>query len=301
MSIDVSLTRPSVRQLLFTLRGASKHLSDRAVLAALFVTLFSLNYAANLIDVLTNISAVDNDLTHSRTITGAEILGFVAIVVILKDLKTDRVLRWWDFVAIIAITIASLYPSPLCRAIAMTCLGVLFVLRSDRRIASLGQLCIGLVWIDFWGPLILSLIAPWLLPVESKFAYLTVSLFGPFSLDGLIISNGSGFAIKVIEGCSAFHNTITTAFIWLSLIKIQRLDFHFKHFVVLAIGVTFVVLLNTARIGIMAVSESQYVFWHTGPGLWVVKVVMLGAVLGLFYFSLRPAQKRIAFSGEASS
>jgi hypothetical protein len=293
MTLEISPTTPSVRRVLFSqLRSAIKYLDDRVVLTALFVTLFFLNYAGNLIDALTNISAVENDLTHSRTITGAEVLGFVAIAVVLKDLSTDRVLRWWDFVAIIGVTIASFYPSPLSRAIAMTCLGLLFVVRSDKRIVSLGQLCIGLVWIDFWGALILSLIEPWLLPVESRFAYLAVSLFGPFSLDGLIISNGSGFAIKVGEPCSAFHNTITTAFIWLSLIKIQKLDFHFKHFVVLGVGLTVVVLLNTARLGILAASESQYVFWHMGPGLWIVKIVMLSTVLGLFYFGLRPSQRR---------
>ncbi len=45
----------------------------------------------------------------------------------------------------------------------------------------------------------------------------------------------------------------------------------------------------------MAVSQNQYLFWHMGPGLWVVKVVMLGAVLSLFYFGLYPrAQMRMA-------
>jgi hypothetical protein len=295
MTIEVTPTRPSARRAVFSqLRDAIKSLDDRAVLTAVFIALFFLNYAASLIDALTNLSAVDNDLTHSRTITGAEVLGFFAIAVVLKDLSTDRVLKWWDFVAIIAVTMASFYPSPLSRAIAMTGLGLLFVARSDKRFASLGQLCVGLVWIDFWGALVLSLIGPWLLPIESRFAYLAVSLFGPFSLDGLVISNGGGFAIKVIEPCSAFHNTITTAFIWLSLIKIQRLEFHLKYFGVLAIGLAFVILLNTARIGIMAVSKSEYLFWHMGPGLWIVKFVMLGVVLGLFYFGLRPPQTRTA-------
>ena len=297
MTIDVS-PGPSRRKVVATRDDLLKHLNDRVVLAAVFVTLFLLNYAGNLFDAVTNISAVQNDLTHSRTITGAEILGFVAIAVVLKDLKTDRVLRWLYFLAIIGVTVASFYPSSMSRAIAMTCLGLLFLIRSDKRITSLGQLCIGLVWIDFWGPLVLSLIGPWLLPIESRFAYLAVSLFGSFSLDGLVISNGSGFAIKLIEGCSAFHNTITTAFIWLSLIKIQKLDFHFKHLAVLATGVATVILLNTGRIGIMAVSRSQYDFWHTGPGLWVVKIVMLSTVLGIFYIGLRP-QKRNRFVSPA--
>ena len=254
------------------------------------MALFSLNYTGSLIDAVANISAVENDLTHSRTAIGAVIFGFVAVAVVLTDLKSDRVLRWWDFLAALGVTVASFYPSPVSRAIAMTCLGLLFIVRSDKRIASLGQLCIGLVWIDFWGSLVLSFIAPWLLPVEAALAYLALSLFGPFSLHGITISNASGFALMVAEPCSAFHNTIITSFIWLSLIKIQRFSFRLKHFVVLAIGLIAVILLNTARIGLMAVSDSQYLFWHMGPGLWVVKIVMLTAVLGLFYLGLRPGE-----------
>jgi hypothetical protein len=293
MTVPVSPTRPSVREFVGTrLHDAINHLNDRVVLTAVFVTLFSLNYAGSLIDAVANISAVENDLTRSRTASGAAIFGFVAVAVVLTDLKSDRVLRWWDFLAALGIAIASFYPSQVSRAIAMTCLGLLFIVRSDKRIASLGQLCIGLVWIDYWGSLVLSFIAPWLLPVEAALAYLALSLFGPFSLHGITISNASGFALMVAEPCSAFHNTIITAFIWLSLIKIQRLPFRLKHFVVLAIGLIAVVLLNTARIGIMAVSDSQYLFWHTGSGLWVVKIVMLTAVLGLFYLGLRPGEAR---------
>jgi hypothetical protein len=293
MTIDVSSAQPSPRRVVFVqLREAIKSLDDRFVLTALFVILFIFNYAPNLMDALANISAVENDLTHSRTITGAEILGFVAIAVVLKDLKADRVLKWSDFVAVIGIAIASVYPSSVSRAIAMTYLGLLFVPRTDKRLASLGQLCLGLVWIDFWGPLVLTSIKDWLLPIETAFAYLPLSFFGSFSSHGMIIANDNGWAIRIIEACSAFHNTITAAFMWLSLIKIQRLDFRPRYFGILAIGVAVVVLLNTARIGIMAVSQSQYLFWHMGPGLWVVKIVMLSAVLGLFYFGLSPAQKR---------
>jgi hypothetical protein len=155
-----------VRELVVThLHDAIKHLNDRVVLTAVFVALFSLYYAGNLIDAVANISAVENDLTHSRTASGAETLGFVAIAVVLKDLKTDRVLRWWDFIAILGIALAFLYPSPVFRAIAMTCLGLLFIARSDKRIASLGQLCIGLVWIDFWGSVVFNFAGPLLLPI----------------------------------------------------------------------------------------------------------------------------------------
>jgi hypothetical protein len=272
-------------------------LSDRVVLASTFFALFCLNYAPTLLDALPNLFSLDNDLSHSRTVSSAEILGFAAIAVVLSDLKSDRVLRWLDYVATIGIAIACVYPSQLIRAIAVTGLGLLFVARSDKRLASLGQLCIGLVWIDFWGPLVLESIKQWLLPLEADFAFVPLSVFGWFALDGTVISNNGGFAIQVAEPCSAFHNTITTAFIWLALMKIIRAEFHLRHYCFLAIALAFVVLLNTARISIMAVSESQYLFWHVGPGLWIVKVTMLGTMLGLFYLCARtPHQEKLSLA-----
>jgi hypothetical protein len=269
-------------------------ITDRVVLAAVFIALFYLIYAPHLFDALPKIFAVDDDLNHSRTVSSAQILGFVAIaVIIFRDLKADRVLRRWHFVVIAGVMVASLYPSAAIRAIAVTCLGLLFVARSDQRIASLGQLCIGLVWIDYWGPLVLDLIKPWLMPIEAEFAFLPLSLFGSFSLDGNMITNSTGYAIQVFEPCSAFHNTITSAFIWLSLMKIMKVDFHLRQYCFLALALTVVVLLNTARISILAVSEDQYLFWHMGPGLWIVKLTMLTTILGLFYLSVeaqRPSE-----------
>jgi hypothetical protein len=267
---------------------AISHLSDRVVLIVVFVALFLLNYAGNVIEAVTNISSVDNDLAHSRTASGAQVLGFVAVAIVLADLKSDRVLRWWDYLAVFCITLVSVYPSPTLRAIAMTCVGLLFVVRADKRLASFGQLCIGLVWIDFWGSLALSLISSWLLPVETALAYLPLSFLGKFSLQGITISSGNDFTLMVGEPCSAFHNTIITTFIWLSLIKIQRLSFRLEYFKVLMIGLATIIALNTIRICLMSFSDNQYLFWHMGPGLWIVKIVMLTTVLVLFYFGLRP-------------
>jgi hypothetical protein len=146
MTAHVSPTRLSVREFVARhLQDAISHLNDRVVLTVVFVALFSLNYTGSLIDAVANFSAVENDLTHSRTAAGAAIFGFVAVAVVLKDLNSDHVLRWGDFLAVFGIAIASFYPSEVSRAIAMTCLGLLFIVRSDKRIASLGRLCIGLV------------------------------------------------------------------------------------------------------------------------------------------------------------
>ena len=166
------------------LRDAIRHVNDRVVLVVFFILLFYFYYWANLLHGFANLFSVESDVTVSRTLGGAEILGLAAVAVVLKDLKSDRVLRWWDFVAITATAIASIYSSRTFGAIGVTCLGVLFVARSDKRIASLGQLCLGFAWLGFWGPLALDLIKPWLLPIETALAYAPLSFLGSFSLHG---------------------------------------------------------------------------------------------------------------------
>ena len=183
---------------------------------------------------------------------------------------------WFDLAAIFAIAIIIVHPWRSIGALAITGLGILFVFcRSDRRLASLGQLCLGLAWIDLWGPIVMGLINQWLLPIETALAHLPLSLFGSFSLAGNVILGANGHDVLVLEPCSAFRNTIAMAFVWLSLMKILRLDFSFWNVYILAIGVAIVVLLNTARIGVMAFSYDQYIFWHLGPGLTIVKITML--------------------------
>jgi len=293
MTIDVFRARLSRGKGIFAqVRDTVEQPTDRILLMALFASLFCLNYGA----LLFNLAAGERLIfPTSHTVSGAEIIGFIAIAVVLKDLRADPVLRWWDFVAIAGIAIAAIaliHPWRSVGALVISGLGLLFIGRSDRRLASLGQLCIGLAWIDFWGPLVLRLIEQWLLPIETALAYIPLSLFGSFSLAGNTILGPNGHGVEVLEPCSAFHNTITTAFIWLSLMKIQRLDFRLRHFCILAVGLAIVVLLNTARIAVMAHSYNEYVFWHLGPGLVIVKFTMLTVVFVLFYFGLnrKPSQ-----------
>jgi hypothetical protein len=73
--------------------------------------------------------------------------------------------------------------------------------------------------------------------------------------------------------------------------KIMKMDFHLRQYCFLALALAVVVLLNTARISILAISENQYLFWHMGPGLWIVKLTMLTTILGLFYFSVDAAKR----------
>ena len=285
MAIDVFFPKPSRRaSIVSQVRDAIEHPTDRIVLGALFVSLFCLSYFAQLFDLNAGERLI---FSTTRTVSGAEIVGFVAIAVVLKDLKADHVLRWWDFAIISSLAIFLIHPWRSNGALAISALGLLFIGRGDKRLSSLGQLCLGLAWIDFWGPFVMGLIEQCLLPIETAIAYIPLSLFGSFSLIGNVILGENGHDIAILEPCSAFRNTINVAFIWLAFIKILRLEFRARHFYILALAMVVVVLINTARIDLMAISLEWYIFWHVGPGLLIVKFAMLSIVFGLFYFGLR--------------
>jgi len=292
MTIDVFHTKPSRLIGIFAqIRDAVEKPTDRLVLMALFACLFCVNYGVQFF----NFGAGERLITSATyTVSGAELIGFIAIAAVLKDLKSDRLLHRWDFIAIATMAIALIHPWRSIGALIITCLALMFIGRNDKRLASLGQLCIGLAWIDLWGPLVMGLIDQWLLPVETALAYIPLSWFGSFSHVGNVILGANGHDVEILEPCSAFRNTMTIAFIWLSLMKIQRLDFQLRYFSILVAGLGIVVLINTARIAVMAHSYEQYVFWHLGPGLIIVKFTMLSLVFGLFYFGLQRKPSRAA-------
>ena len=143
-----------------------KEPSDRDVLAAFFATLFLQVYLWR--------TFIDG---HSEVSLGtAELIGFAAIASMLQRLNSDRILRSWDYVVIALGGVAIVHPWSRVGPLVLTVLGLLFIFRSDRRRASLGQLCLGLAWIGLWGPLVFRLIEPWFLPMETALGYLPLSI-----------------------------------------------------------------------------------------------------------------------------
>jgi hypothetical protein len=220
-------------------------------------------------------------------IGAAELIGFAAIASMLQRLNSDRILRSWDYIAIAVGGIAIVHPWSRVGAVVLTVLGLLFIFQSDRRRASIGQLCLGLAWLDLWGPLVFRVIEPWFLPMETAVGYLPLSMFGSFSLVGNAILSDAGHGVVVNPACSVFANTIRTTFIWLAMVKVQGTEFRSWHFRVLALSLVTVFLLNTSRLGLMAYSYNGYLFWHESYGASIMSWTMLATVIGLFCFGLR--------------
>ena len=127
-------------RLLERIRAIIKEPSDRNILAAFFAALFLQVYLPRAFIAPAGIS-----------LGAAELIGFAAIASMLQRLNSDRILRSWDYVAIVFGGVAIVHPWSRVGAVVLTVLGLLFIFRSDRRRASIGQLCLGLAWLDLWG------------------------------------------------------------------------------------------------------------------------------------------------------
>lgn len=231
--------------------------SDRVILWAFFASFFVLHYVDRLLRLR------GDAITDLKT---AEVLGFVAVGFVLIRLGGHSVLRAWDLAILGMAALTIVHPWPPAGGVALTFLGAIFALRRDRSLASLGQLCLGLAWIELWGFKVLAFVAHWLLPLETAISYWALSLFGQFSLLGNSIGGESGHRIIVFNGCSVFQNTILISFMWLALVKIQGLRFHAWQYAVLAISLVALMMLNTARLALMAYSYEGYEYWHNQAG-----------------------------------
>ena len=260
--------------------AATRNPSDQVVLIAFFSALFALHFGLRLA------SPAFAD-PGAAAFNAAQMLGFAAIAVVLERIGGDRILQRRDFTAIMIAAIMLVHPWQGAGVFVMTGLGLWFLRRRDRCLVSLGQLCLGLACLEFWGRAALTLVADGLLPLETALAFAATSPFGPVKLVGNSILASNWIGISVYAQCSALNAMFATTFIWLSLVKIENSEFQRWQFQVLAKALLAVLLINTTRLALMAQSENQYLVMHAGIGAKVASIAMLAAVFGLYYIGLR--------------
>jgi hypothetical protein len=261
---------------------------QRLALPTVYICLLLGAVAAALFDVPVNPNAA------SRLEGVSLALGFFTIATFIVELRQtgdfpDRS-NWPAFVLVILLCCI---PKHSTFAVAATIMAALLIWRKDSRLSSIGQLSFALAWIDYWGPSFYLLFERSFLSLETMLAFAPLSWFTHFTRDANVISNGAGHSIIVVEGCSAFRNTMTTALVWLCCIKIQRLEVTFRRVMILLLALSVVVVINTARLALLSISLPLFEFWHDGVGFDIAKVAVTGAVFAIFFFGIKrePAEK----------
>ncbi len=249
-----------------------RHPTDRLVLAAFFVSLFCLDYLPA--------------IATGEPFPTIQLIAFFAIGSSLRRFGADQVLSRADYAALALAGLALAHPWRHMGGLILTLVGALFCWRRDARLAAVGQLSLGLACVDVWGPVVQAAIEEVLLPLETAIAFWILPRLGSFELIGNAISGAAGHTIVVEASCSAFLNIVATILLWLSFLKIQRQSAGRRQWIVLLLGVSWVVLVNTVRLDLCAWSSASYAFWHEGEGVTMLEWSLLGGLLALFYSGL---------------
>jgi len=136
--------------------------------------------------------------------------------------------------------------------------------------------------------LMMTLLAEPLLQVDAVLAGWLATLMTPIAgVESNIVVNASGHRLFVMTGCSSWNNLSLALLFWFAMTRgLLTRDQLPPWWHGVAVGAS-VVLINTVRLAVMAVSAEYYAWLHDGSGADVVLAVTALVVAAATFFSLR--------------
>jgi hypothetical protein len=219
-------------------------------------------------------------------------LAWYAIFRLLGSSDPGPAAQWRDFLIIAAFSLLVFLPTSRAIWVAATGIAIyLFLTDSgDPKLRAAGIVLAALSVQELWGRLFFSLVADHLLRAEAAVigTMLEVAQPGTVWQDNAIMGP-NGYGVIIISGCSSFHNVSLALLCWVTISRLRCQTWQVRDFVIgSAIGMT-MILLNLARILLMAWDVELYHYWHDGIG---TEIFAIGASLTILLMSLygsRPA------------
>jgi len=215
-----------------------------------------------------------------------QFLGWYAVFRLLTASDRSRPARWTDVMACLLLCTIVLLPSHRSTWIAATGLAGCLIIRSqaDRNLRSAGIVLAALSVQAFWGPILFGLLSFPILNVETEVvaAILNITGVGATWHQNIVTVPG-GHAILILSGCSSFHNISLGLLIWLTLSRLRGQSWTPRRIFTGLVIAACVVICNSARLYMMALSAEQFTYWHDGPGasIFAVGVSLLVLILSL--------------------
>ena len=191
--------------------------------------------------------------------------------------------------------IAALLPfvpanSPLWLSITATALYLWATSKGEIKLQAAGIVLLALAFNGFWGPKLFEVLAfPLLIADTALVGGLLSLLHSGYSWQGTIIGS-EGHGLVIFGPCSSFHNISLGLLCWIAITKLSRPGWAPGDAWIAVAVVGAVLLLNTARIYLMALSKPMYDYWHSGFGGELFVMATSAAVIGI---SLWGALRRV--------
>jgi hypothetical protein len=219
-------------------------------------------------------------------------LAWYAVFRLLGSSDLAPAARLRDFLVTAALCLLVFLPSN--RAIWAAATGIAIYLfltdTGDPKLRAAGIVLAALSVQELWGRLFFNLVADHLLRAEAAAVGTMLEAARPGTVwQDNTIMGPDGHGVVIIGGCSSFHNLSLALLCWVAISRLRSQTWQVRDFVIgSAIGIT-MILLNLARILLMAWNVELYHYWHEGTG---AEIFGIGASLTILLMSLygsRPA------------
>jgi exosortase/archaeosortase family protein len=260
-----------------------------------FIWAAAILFSNNLFGVVNNLHLGSPDILTIDA-NGISIFQGMAWYAIFRLLgASDAVaIRWLD--AVIAAGLSLLVLLPTDRMIWVAAAGLAIYLwifnRGDAKLRGAATVLAALSVQQFWGHFFFNLVAAPLLRAETAVVGAILEVVRPgTSWQDNLITGPSGFSIIVYPACSSFHNVSLAMLCWITVSRLRRQNWQSCDLLVGGAVVGVMVLLNIARLCLMAWDFDLYDYWHEGRG---EQIFAIGASLTIVLISLygsRPTKR----------
>jgi hypothetical protein len=152
----------------------------------------------------------------------------------------------------------------------------------DLQLRAAGMVLGALSIQAFWGHFFFNFVALDLLRIETA----AVGTLLQMTQTGIewqdnVITAADGHGIIIYSNCSSFHNLALAMLCWVTVTKLRRPRFRPADFIVAAVAAATMILLNFARLYLMALNLDQYNFWHHELGAELFSITASLAILSI--------------------
>jgi len=186
---------------------------------------------------------------------------------------------------VIGLCLLVLFPASQMIWVAAAGISIYLVMNGgDAKLRAAGAVLGALAIQEFWGHVLFNLIAFPLLEAETAVVGMILEATRPGTLwQANTITAPSGFGLVIYTACSAYHNVSLAILCWITVSKLQDQRWRTRDFLIGSAIAGVMIILNIARLYMMALSVNLYHYWHEGAG---ADIFAVSASLTIFSISL---------------
>jgi hypothetical protein len=162
----------------------------------------------------------------------------------------------------------------------------------DRNLRAAGGVLLAISAHLVWGPILFQFFTPELLRAD---AALVGEILGSLRPDiiwsGTTFSAPSGHSIVLVGACSSFNNVSTAVLACATITMLTRTEWIPRDIVTVAIASVMMILINAARLCLLAWSGAMLLFWHEGAGAQILGIAQTLIILLIAWWGAAPRKR----------